>query len=293
MELKELRSFCMAARHRSISKAAETLGLGQPTVTTHIKKLEQELGTLLFDRVRRPIQLTLTGATLTRLATPLVDGFDTLVSMTSIAEEEGPVSVASIHDFIPYALLGVVREFLAQFPHVRLKVRSASKQEILELVHQGEVDMGIVAPSEMDPDCEFETLFTYERVLLTPVGHPLLKEPVTTLDQIARYPLIMQARHSYTRTLLEGEFRRKGIPYEIIVELDAMDMVKRYVALGLGVSVGPRLIIEPEDERILGIVSLSTLLPVDQGGILTLKGKTLSAPALNFISVMKSVLAPR
>ena len=74
MELRQLRSFCMAAKLRSISKAAEQLGSGQPTVTTHVKKLEEELGTVLFDRVRRPIQLTPAGAALAKLAAPLVEG---------------------------------------------------------------------------------------------------------------------------------------------------------------------------------------------------------------------------
>ena len=55
MELRELRSFIAAARLRSITKAAEELNIGQPTATTHIKKLEQELGTSLFDRIKRPI----------------------------------------------------------------------------------------------------------------------------------------------------------------------------------------------------------------------------------------------
>ena len=80
MELRELRSFCVAARLRSISKAAEELDIGQPTVTTHVKKLEAELGTDLFDRVKRPIQLTLAGRTLFDLATPLLEGMDGLLT---------------------------------------------------------------------------------------------------------------------------------------------------------------------------------------------------------------------
>ena len=91
MELRELRSFCTAAKLRSISKAAEQLGVGQPTVTTHVKKLEDELGTVLFDRIKRPIQLTLAGARLAELAAPLVDGIEALGAMTSLAEEAGVV----------------------------------------------------------------------------------------------------------------------------------------------------------------------------------------------------------
>ena len=58
MELRELKSFCTAAKAGGISKAAIELGLGQPTVTTHIRKLEQEMGAVLFDRSKRPIRLT-------------------------------------------------------------------------------------------------------------------------------------------------------------------------------------------------------------------------------------------
>ena len=70
MELRQLRSFCTAAKLRSISKAAEHLGIGQPTVTTHVQKLEEELGMVLFDRIKRPIRLTVAGATLAERGTP-------------------------------------------------------------------------------------------------------------------------------------------------------------------------------------------------------------------------------
>ena len=85
MELRELRSFVAAARLRSITKAAEELSIGQPTATTHIKKLEHELGTLLFDRIKRPIQLTAAGTTLADLSKPLLDGIDSLFDETCIA----------------------------------------------------------------------------------------------------------------------------------------------------------------------------------------------------------------
>ena len=91
MELRELRSFPTAARLRSITRAAEELGMGQPTVTTHIKKLEKEMNTTLFDRIKRPIQLTPAGSTLAELATPLVAGIDSLAADSGIAEPTSPV----------------------------------------------------------------------------------------------------------------------------------------------------------------------------------------------------------
>ncbi len=292
MELRELRSFCAAARVHSISKAAQELGLGQPTVTTHIKKLEEELGMVLFDRVRRPIQLTLAGDRLSSIATPLVEGIDSLATMTHEAEQRGPVQIASTPDIIPHTLIRVVRVFLARFPQVHLKIRSGTRAEVLQMVKDGDVDLGVVQHPEKSEGLDFLGLFLYERVLITPLEHPLLKEPLTSLEQIVRYPLILMGRGTHTRSILEDEFRRMGLEYDIVVELDSMDMIKRFVALGMGISVGPRLAIEKEDRNTLGVISLANLLPVEQAGIVTLPGKTISKPTHNFMSVMRDVLAP-
>ena len=291
MEIRELRSFCSAARFRSISKAAEHLGMGQPTVTTHIKKLESELNTVLFDRVKRPIQLTLAGKRLQELAVPLVEGLDALVQSASEAEERGPVVLAATPDIIPHTLLSVVRVFTTLHPHIHLTIKSAPRTQIMRMIADGDADIGIIQHYDRDEAFQFEGLFVYERVLITPADHPLAKEPVKSIEQIARYPLIMMSKGTHTRDLLESEFRRRGISYEIVVDLDSMDMIKRYVALGMGISVGPRLAIDPEDHDHLGVVSLAHILPVEQGGIVTLKGKQISKPAERFISVMKDTIA--
>ena len=291
MEIRELRSFCAAARLRSISRAAEELKIGQPTVTTHIKKLESELNSTLFDRVRRPIQLTLAGKRLAELATPLVEGIDALAETASEAEERGPVVLAATPDIIPHTLLRVVRVFLDRHPHIHLTVKSATRAEVSDIVANGEADMGIVQHYDRDEAFEFEALFLYERVLITPLGHPLLESPISSLEKIAGFPLILMGEGTHTRDILESELKRRGVSYEIVVDLDSMDMIKRYVALGMGVSVGPRLAIDPEDHDILGVVSLAHILPVEQGGILTLKGKSMSTPARHFMTVMRDALA--
>ena len=290
MEIRELRSFCAAARLRSISRAAEELKIGQPTVTTHIQKLESELRSTLFDRVRRPIQLTLAGKRLAELATPLVEGIDALAATASEAEGRGPVVLAATPDIIPHTLLRVVRVFLERHPHIHLTIKSATRAEVSDIVANGDADMGVVQHYDRNDAFEFEALFVYERALITPLGHPLLDAPVESIEQIADYPLILMGEGTYTRDLLVSELNRRGVNYEIVVDLDSMDMIKRYVALGMGVSVGPRLAIDPEDHDVLGVVSLANILPVEQGGILTLKGKSISTPARRFMAVMRDVL---
>ena len=291
MELRELKSFVIAARFRSISKAANELGLGQPTVTTHIKKLEKELNMVLFDRVTRPIRLTLSGQTIFDLSQPLLDGLDSLAVRTSEAEERGPVTIASTPDIIPHTLLRVVKVFNSIYPNVYLRIQSATRTEVIGLVRTGEVDAGIIQHPDRGEDLHFEPLFLYERVLIAPKGHELLSAPMTSLDSIVQYPLILMARGTYTRHILEEQLQKKGLHYEVIMELDSMDMIKKFVTIGMGVSVGPRLAIEEEDLDHLGMVSLANFLPVDQAGLITLPGKTLSTPANQFISVLRDTFA--
>ena len=291
MELRELKSFVIAARFRSISKAANELGLGQPTVTTHIKKLEKELNMVLFDRVTRPIRLTLSGQTIFDLSQPLLDGLDSLAVRTSEAEERGPVTIASTPDIIPHTLLRVVKVFNSLYPNVYLRIQSATRTEVIGMVRTGEVDTGIIQHPDRGEDLHFEPLFLYERVLIAPKGHELLSAPMTSLDSIDQYPLILMARGTYTRHILEEQLQKKGLHYEVIMELDSMDMIKKFVTIGMGVSVGPRLAIEEEDLDHLGMVSLANFLPVDQAGLITLPGKTLSTPANQFISVLRDTFA--
>ena len=282
----------MAAKLRSISKAAEQLGSGQPTVTTHVKKLEEELGTVLFDRVRRPIQLTSAGAALAKLAAPLVEGIDALAASAAQAADEGPISVAATYDIIPHVLLQAVKGFQSTHPHVHLRIRSGHRDDVVRMVREREVDFGVVPGPERSQDLDFQGLFRYERVLITPLGHPLLQRPLESLSEISQYPLILMERRTYTRVMLETEFQRRDLAYEVVMELDSMDIIKRYVALGMGISVGPRLAIEADDLNELGVVGLNHLLPVEQAGIVTLPGRALSAPARQFIATLRSVLVP-
>ena len=291
MELRDLKSFVTAAKFRSISKAATDLGLGQPTVTTHIKQLEKELNMVLFDRVTRPIRLTLSGQTIFDLSQPLLDGLDSLAVRTSEAEERGPVTVASTPDIIPHTLLRVVKVFNSLYPNVYLRIQSATRSEVIGMVRTGEVDAGVIQHPDRGDDLHFEPLFLYERVLIAPKGHELLSTPMTSLDSIAKYPLLLMARGTYTRHILEQQLQKRGLQYEVIMELDSMDMIKKFVTIGMGVSVGPRLAIEEEDLDHLGMVSLANFLPVDQAGLITLPGKTLSTPAGQFISVLRDTFA--
>lgn len=289
MDIRELRSFCNVARLRSVSKAAKHLSLGQPTVTTHLKKLEDELSVVLFDRVKRPIRITSAGATLYQLAQPLVEGMDSLeTEMRGVGE--GGVIVVAATPVISHPLLRVVSTFRSTYPEVQILVKSRSLQQVVELVASGDVDLGLAPGPERHPELNFEGVFIYDRVLLTPLGHPLLDIPLISFKDIAAWPLLLMGLPNRTRALLEADFQRSGLRYQVIAELDSMDTIKRNVANGMGISIGPRVAVDPGDEKNLGIVSLVNLLPVEQAGVVTLKGKHQSSPVKGFIATLKERL---
>lgn len=291
MELRELKDFVTVMRLGSISKAAEHLDSSQPTVSLRIQQLEKELDVVLFDRSKRPIKVTPAGVALAEKIQPLLETIDDLTTNSSRIGEEGPIRIASTPDIIPHTLQRAVKMFLPRFPQVHIRIRSATAKVVSQLVSQDEVDIGFVPGPERKPDLQFQGLFGYEKVLITPKGHPLLRAPLTSIEQLAEWPLILMRPGTHTRTMLEGEFMRRNRSYEVVIELDSMDMIKQYVALGLGISVGPRLAIEPQDREEIGVRSLKTLLPVEQAGILTLRRKRQPVVIHQFISVLKETLA--
>ena len=238
---------------------------------------------MLFDRVRRLIQLTLSRARLAEVAGPLVEGIDGLAATMAMTEQTGPVAVASLQNIIPHTLLKVGSTFMARHPHVNVRIRSVHMPEVLGMIADGEVYMGIAPGPRRGPEFDFQGLFAYKRVLIAPLGHPGSdREMALDLDGAVH---------------LHAGDARIGVSaswtcLEVVVELDSMDVIKRYVVLGMGVSVGPHLAIEAEDCEQLEVLGLDNLLAIGQASVITLRGKTLSGPAEKVIAVMKDTLTP-
>jgi DNA-binding transcriptional LysR family regulator len=291
MELRELVSFYHVARLRSVSKAARALELGQPTVTTHLKKLEEEFSITLFDRIRRPIQLTSEGATLLELVTPVVESVDTLKTQMDYAERRGSFVVGAYSDLVMHHLPGSIQSFRSQFPDVRIRLLARPYDPLIQLVKSGEVDVALCAPPPSDvPFIQFQGLFHYDVVLLTPPKHPLLEMATVELRDIAAWPLILGAPGSLTRQHVEQAMKAEGLVYDLHLSMDYSQSVKRYVEIGEGVAVFNDYALHPEDHGLLGVIRLDHLFPGTDIGICTLQGKFLGRAVRNFLEIMESNL---
>ena len=291
MEIRELISFYHVSRLRSVSKAAEFLEIGQPTVTTHLQKIEKEFGVVLFDRIKRPIQLTSDGITFYALAKPMVEaiaeGIENLKMNLDYPEHRGSFVIGAYPDLVLHHLPPIVKEFRTHYPRVQIKLAARAYSRLIEMVSAGDLDIALGNKPEPDnPTLDFKYLFTSDFVLVTPLGHELLKLPEVTLADIAQWPLILLDPTSHSRRTLEQALRREGLPYDVTLEMDIMEMAKRYVEIGMGIAFTHDYVIQPEDSAKLGIRYLTGIFPSTQMGLITLRGKFLSRSVRNFIDTL-------
>ncbi len=292
MDLRELRSFCAVAQFGSITKAAEHLLLRQPAVTLHIQDLERETGVTLLDRSKRPVQLTPAGLHLAEMAKPLLRQIDSLPVQTAAYAKQGTLTVASTTEMARNLLVDGIVAFRDTYPDTRLSLRSGRLPEVLRMVRDRDADLGFVPIGERFGDFNVETLFTNERVLLAAKGHPVLDEPVEGLNQIARWPLIVNIGTRDNPTYIEDKLNQAGLDYRVVMRLDHFDAIKRYVGKGMGISIVPRIILEKDDEKNLGIVGLGHILDIQGVGIVTVRDTPVTRPARQFVDILRETIPP-
>jgi DNA-binding transcriptional LysR family regulator len=132
----------------------------------------------------------------------------------------------------------VLREYPQHFPQVRLSILDRSQREVIELVRHGDIDFGLALESAAPRDLATRRWLEVEMVLITPRDHPLTRLPRVTVEEIARYPLILppKGQRSPGRQTIEGLFQKQGLDYQVVMESSNVELSSLYVELGLGIS---------------------------------------------------------
>ena len=291
MELREVTSFYHVAKLKSVSKAAKKLDLGQPTVTTHLRKLESEFSITLFDRIKRPIQLTSEGTGFLSLITPIVESVDSLKIQMDYPDRKGAFVVGAYPDLALHHLPETIQEFTAEYPDVHLRLVARPYMQLIQMVKSGEVDLALCSPPPADESSlVFNELFQYNVVLMTPPGHELLKEHPIQLKDTSSWPLILAGPESQTRRRVEQALKDEGITYNIVLEMDNTELIKKYVEIGMGVAIGADFTLHPEDHHKLGVTRLDHIFSKSTIGICTLKGKFMGRAVGSFVEGLKKNL---
>jgi len=285
--LQQLRGFCYTARFLSMSRAAERMYLSQPSVSLQIKALERELNATLFERHGPRLVLTRDGETLLELARPLVEGIDRLPDVFQSRRdtaERGTVSIAAGGSTIQYILPRYIDAFVHQHPQVDVRLHNVTGRAGLALLRGGEVDLAVGPMLDAPPDIAFYPVVSYEPVLITAREHPLVKRKRVTLRDISQYPFIMPPRNQSTSRSVEMVLAEHSLEYDVKLEVGGYDVIKRYVALGLGIAIVMSHCLTESDP--LHTVPMGRYFPRRSYGVVLLKGRRTPPAVTRFIQTL-------
>ena len=285
--LKQLRAFCYAAQESSISKAAERMFLSQPSVSLQVRALEDEMSITLFERRGPRIELTPEGRVLYELASPLVEAIDNLPA--AFAErcgtlDSGELQIAAGESTILYILPRITHQFAQRYPGIKLRLHNVTGRDGLAQLRADHVDFAVGSMLDFPDDISYQPIFSYDTVLITPPEHPLAALDQVTLKDISPYGLILPPRHLSTWRVVDLVFQQHDVPYQVSLEAGGWEVIKRYVALGMGVSIVSGLCLTGDDN--VAAVPLAKYFPRRTYGVVTRRGRFLSPAARRFIEMM-------
>jgi DNA-binding transcriptional LysR family regulator len=284
---QQLRGFCYAAASGSISKAAARMFLSQPAVSQQIQTLESELGVKLFVRRKAKMQLTHEGELLFEMARSLIEELEHLdqaFRQRRLDVDEGQLEIAAGMSTILYLLPKYVEVFRRAHPKIELRLHQVTGLEGLERLRSGLVDFAVGPLNQTPRDIEFHPIVSYDPVVITCPGHPLAYRETLTLEEISRYPLILPPRNLSTWPMVDSTFKKHGLPYQVAMEVGGWEAIKKYVTLGLGISIIIRIGITGEEK--LEVIAAGEFFPGRTYGVVLRKGRILTPQARRFIALL-------
>ena len=294
--LKPLRAFCQTARLGSVSRAAEALFLSQPAVTLQLQALERDFAVRLLERSGRRITLTREGQELYDLARPLVEGLDGLDAVFQDRVrglDAGELHVAAGSSTILYLLPKIVEAFKARHPEIRLSLHNVTGASGLELLRSDGVDLAVGSMLDVPADLDYAPVYRFEPMLITPRDHPLAAKPELQLSDLSPYGLILPPQRLTTYRLVDLVFQQNRVPYTVALEVGGWEVIKQYVAMGMGISIVTAICLTDADRERLMARSLAKYFPSRSYGVVVRKGKFLSPQARAFTELIKPALFER
>jgi len=294
VDLRRLEIFLKVAELGSFSRAADALFLTQPTVSEHVRALEDELGVQLLDRLGR-------GTTPTKAGTLLLGYARRLLALSrearqAIEQFQGRVSGELVlgGSNIPgeYVLPALIGAFRLKYPDVSLSLRIGASRDVQEWVEQGHVEIGVVGAVPSSRALESRPLMADDLVLAVPPDHPWVSRKTVSVDDVKSEPLILRERGSGSRETLESGLKELGTGLEafhIVGEIASTQAVKQAIRAGLGVSFVSRLAVEDECRaRVLACVKVRDLNVTRAFHVVTHRDRSRSPLAQAFLAFVES-----
>ncbi len=290
MKLQQLRYLCEIVRQDlNVSDAAGSLFTSQPGISKQIRLLEEELGVEIFVRSgKRIVAVTEPGQAVVSSAQRMLQDAENLKRVGEEFGDQitGSLRLATTHTQARYVLPAVVQKFIALYPGVTLNLHQGSPMQIAEMVRSGEVDIGIATEAiELFEDLVMLPCYEWNRCVVVPPRHPLLKERPLSLEAIARYPIITYDFAFTGRSKINKAFEAKGLSPNVVLTAIDSDVIKTYVEMGLCVGVLAKMAFDPNRDRDLRAIDASHLFEPSMTRIAIRKNSYLRGYMYDFISL--------
>jgi LysR family cys regulon transcriptional activator len=296
MKLQQLRYACEVARQgMNISAAAGALHTSQPGISKQIKGLEDELGIEIFVRNgKRLTGITEPGRAVIAIAERmLADAANLKRAGEDFAGEKfGTLTVATTHTQARYALPAAVAAFKRRFPKVQLFIHQGNPTQICEQVALGEADLCVATEHISEhPGLVALPCYQWNRCIVVPPKHPLLKVAPLTLEAVAKYPIVTYDFAYANRSMVNRAFEQRGLAPQVVLTAFDADVIKTYVELGLGVGIMAAMAFNPKRDRHLRAIDAAHLFPSSTTRLGIKRGAYLRRYAYDFIELFAPTLS--
>lgn len=289
MNFQQLRSVRETARRDfNLTEVANALFTSQPGVSRQIRELEDELGVVIFERNgKRLTGLTPPGKDILRIVEKLLVEAENLqqASAEFAAQDSGTLTVAVTHTQARYALPQVVQSFRNAFPGVRIALQQSAPEHIAEWVLSGRADIGIATEGlTAFPDLVSFPCYRWSHLVVAPEGHPIFssRQPLR-LEDLAEHPLITYDVGFTGRSHIDAAFVEAGLAPDIVLTAMDSDVIKQYVALGMGVGIVASMAFDHGRDKGMRALEASHLFAPNVTRLAVRRGAYLRAYAYHFI----------
>lgn len=287
MDFDQLETFLEVARLLSFSRAAEKRFRTQPAISSQIRALEEEVGAKLLDRSGGKVSLTAPGKIFLKYAEETLESRKMV--LTAIAEAErvprGEIVVGANEGTCLHILPEVFAQFKEQYPTVAVNIKRADYARILESIIDNSVDFGVVSMPVTDSRLTVVPIHRDELVIIAPPHHTLAKMKSASVAEVTKFPLLMP-KAGHTRDALETLFYERRLKPQYSMELDSSELLKRFVAVDVGVGFIARShVLEDVRAGALAVIPIADAQIRRDLALVFRKDKALSRAALAFIDI--------
>jgi LysR family transcriptional regulator, cys regulon transcriptional activator len=290
MKLQQLRYLTEVVRRGlNVSEAAEALHTSQPGVSKQIRALEDELGIQVFARHgKRLVSVTEPGKAVVSIAERILAEAQNLrrAGEEFANDALGTLTIAATHTQARYALPKAVAAFKRRYPRVELLIQQGNPTQICDQVAAGEADLGVATEMiALRPELVSLPVYQWNRCVVVPPRHALLKSTPLTLEKLAEHPIVTYDFAFAGRSHVQKAFENRGLAPHVVLSAQDSDVIKTYVELGLGVGILAKMAFDPKRDRMLRAIDASHLFESSTTRLGIKRGAYLRRYAYEFIEL--------